>query len=80
MVEGGMVLPENNQPISKLIRTVLFLRLATAHRNGSGNILFWPVSIKSVILYIIWVLVPLGRLEVVLNFQNNILIITKLVL
>ena len=79
MVEGGMVLPDNNQPISKLIRIVLFLRLATAHRNGSGNILFWPVSIKSVIFYIIWVL-PLGRLEVVLNFQNNILIITKLVL
>ena len=74
-----MVLPENNQPISKFIRIVLFLRLATAYRNGSGNILFWPVSIKSVIFYIIWVL-PLGRLEVVLNFQNNILIITKLVL
>ena len=73
MVEGGMVLPENTQPISKLIRTVLFLRLTTAHQNGSGNIVFWPVSLKSVILYIIWVMVPLGRLEVFFfGFQKTV--------
>ena len=81
MVEGGMVLPENTQPISKLIRTVLFLRLSTAHQNGSGNIVFWPVSLKSVILYIIWVMVPLGRLEVFFWFpKNRISINTHLVL
>ena len=55
-----MVVSENTQPMSKLFRTLLFVRLVTAHQNESGRIVFWPVSIKSVILYIVWVVLPIA--------------------